>query len=118
MLALALSAIGVYGVLAYSVTERTREIGIRMALGAGSGDVVRMVLRRTLLLACAGIVIGAAGALAVTGVLKKFLFEITPTDPATFLAVALLLATVALFAGLAPAIRAAKVDPLVALRHE
>ena len=104
--------------LAYAVTQRTHEIGIRMALGAESADVLRMVLRRTLILAAAGIVLGAAGALAVTRVLAKFLFEIKPTDPATFIAVAALLAGVALLAGAIPARRASKVDPMVALRYE
>jgi putative ABC transport system permease protein len=118
ILALVLSAIGIYGVLAYSVTERTHEIGIRMALGAEAGDVVRMVLRHTLALVGMGIALGTAGALAVTGVLEKFLFEVKPTDPATFIAVAAMLVAVAVLAALLPARRAAKVDPLVSLRHE
>ena len=118
LLALILSAVGIYGVLAYAVTQRTHEIGIRMALGAESADVLRMVLRRTLILASAGILLGTAGALAVTRVLAKFLFEIKPTDPATFIAVAALLAGVALLAGAIPARRASKVDPMVALRYE
>ncbi|PYV39972.1 MAG: permease, partial [Acidobacteria bacterium] len=105
ILALVLSAIGIYGVLAYSVTERTHEIGIRMALGAEARDVVGMVLRRTLVLVGVGIALGTAGALAVTGVLEKFLFEVKPTD-------------LAVLAGLLPARRAAKVDPLVSLRYE
>jgi len=118
LLALILSAVGIYGVLAYSVTQRTHEIGIRMALGAESADVLRMVLRRTLILAAAGIALGTAGALALTRVLSKFLFEVKPTDPATFIAVAALLAGVALLAGAIPARRAADVDPMVALRYE
>jgi putative ABC transport system permease protein len=118
LLALILSAVGIYGVLAYAVTQRTHEIGIRMALGAESADVLRMVLRRTLILAGAGIALGALGALAVTRVLAKFLFEVKPTDPATFIAVAALLAGVALLAGAIPARRAASVDPMVALRYE
>jgi putative ABC transport system permease protein len=117
-LALVLAAVGVYGVSAYSVTERTPEIGIRMALGAGTGDVLSMVLRRTLALAGAGVALGTAGALAATRVLAKFLFEVTPTDPLTFIAVAVLLPAVALAAGWLPARRASKVDPLVALRYE
>jgi putative ABC transport system permease protein len=116
--ALALSAIGIYGVLAYSVTERTREIGIRIALGAETSHVMRMVLRRTLALTAAGVALGTAGALTVTRVLGKLLFDVKPTDPATFLGVALLLAAVALCAGLPPARRATRVDPLVALRYE
>ncbi len=118
MLALVLAAVGIYGVLAYSVTERTQEIGIRMALGAERGDVLRMVLRRTLVLAGLGVVIGAVAALGVTRVLAKFLFEVKPSDPATFLAVAVLLSGVALGAGWIPARRATRVDPMVALRHE
>jgi predicted permease len=116
MLALLLSAIGIYGVLAYSVTERTHEIGIRMALGAGKSDITRMVLRRSLTLVAAGVALGLAGAVAVTRVLAAFLFNVKPTDPATFGMVATLLAAVALLAGLLPARRAARVDPLVALR--
>jgi len=118
IIALVLSAIGIYGVLAYSVAERTHEIGIRMALGAGRSDVLRMVVRRTLFLAAAGVALGAAGALAVTQVLAKFLFEVKPTDPATFVAVAAILAAVALIAGFIPAHRASSVEPLVALRYE
>jgi putative ABC transport system permease protein len=118
LLALILSAVGIYGVLAYAVTQRTHEIGVRMALGAESADVLSMVLGRTLILAGAGIAIGAAGALAVTRALATFLFEVKPTDPATFMAVAALLAGVALLAGLIPARRAANVDPMVALRYE
>lgn len=118
MLALILSAVGIYAVLACAVTERTKEIGIRMALGAEKGNVIRMVLKRTLVLALAGVVLGTAGALAVTGVLGKFLFDVKPTDPGTFSAVALLLALVAVLAGLVPARRATKVDPVVALRYE
>ena len=118
MLALLLSAIGIYGVLAYSVTERTHEIAIRMALGAEKSDITRMVLHRSLVLVAAGVALGIAGAFAVTRVLAKFLFEVKPTDPATFVMVATLLAVVALCAGLLPARRATRVDPLVALRYE
>ena len=118
LLALVLSAVGIYGVLAYQVAQRTQEIGIRMALGAEKRNVLGMVLRRTLVLAGAGIALGIAGALAVTRVLTNFLFEVTPTDPATFAAVAALLGCVALLSGLIPARRATKVDPMVALRYE
>jgi ABC-type antimicrobial peptide transport system permease subunit len=118
ILALLLSAIGIYGVLAYAVTERTREIGIRMALGAEKSDITGMVLKRSLLLAATGVALGVAGALAVTRVLARFLFDVKPTDPATFAMVAAVLMAVALSAGLLPARRATRVDPLVALRWE
>ena len=118
MLALLLAAIGVYGVLACAVAERTREIGIRMALGAEKSDITRMILRRSLLLVTVGVALGVAGALAVTRVLARFLFEVKPTDLPTFLVVAALLAAVALLSGLLPAQRATRVDPLIALRWE
>ncbi|MGA8027167.1 MAG: FtsX-like permease family protein [Bryobacteraceae bacterium] len=118
MMALSLAAIGIYGVLAYSVTERTHEIGIRMAMGAEEKDVLWMVLRRTLVLAGSGALIGTLGALAVTRVLTKFLFEITPTDPLTFIAAMAILLIVALLSAWLPARRAVRVYPLVALRYE
>jgi predicted permease len=118
MLALLLAAIGVYGVLACAVAERTREIGIRMALGAEKSDITRMILRRCLLLVTVGVALGVAGALAVTRVLAKFLFEVKPTDLPTFLAVGALLVAVALLAGVLPAQRATRMDPLIALRWE
>jgi putative ABC transport system permease protein len=118
ILALLLAAIGIYGVLAYAVTERTREIGIRMALGAKKSDITFMLLKRTLLLVMAGVAIGGCGALALTRVLSKFLFEVKPTDPVTFLAVAAILAVTGIVAGLLPARRATRVDPVVALRWE
>jgi predicted permease len=118
MLALLLAAIGVYGVLACAVAERTREIGIRMALGAEKSDITRMVLKRSVLLVTVGISLGLLGALAVTRVLARFLFEVKPTDPPTFLVIAALLAAVALLSGLLPAQRATRVDPIVALRWE
>jgi putative ABC transport system permease protein len=118
LLALALAAIGIYGVLAYAVTERTREIGIRMALGAKKSDVTIMLLKRTLLLVTAGVILGGSGALVLTRVLGKFLFEVKPTDPATFLSVAAVLAVTGLVAGVLPVQRATRVDPVVALRSE
>jgi putative ABC transport system permease protein len=117
-LALVLAAIGIYGVLAYAVTERTREIGIRMALGANKSDIARMLLGRTLLLVSGGLLIGGCGALALTRLLTRFLFEVKPTDPATFAAVAGILAATGIVAGLLPARRASRVDPVVALRCE
>ena len=118
MVALLLAAIGIYGVLACSVAERTHEIGIRMAVGAEQTDIVWMVIGRTLLLTGAGVTIGMVGALVVTRVLTKFLFEVTATDPLTFLAVAAILVFVALVSAWVPAKRAAGVYPVVALRHE
>ena len=118
LLALTLAAIGVYGVLAYSVAQRTREIGIRMALGARGGSVVGMVMRQTLFLAGAGLALGIGGAIAGTRVLNRFLFSVTPTDPMTLAGVSLLLAVVALAAGAIPARRASRIDPLVSLRRD
>jgi len=118
IIALVLSVIGIYAVLACSIAERTQEIGIRMAIGATGGSIAAMVLRRTLLLTGTGVALGTAGALAVTRVLENFLFEVRPTDPVTFGAVSALLVAVALLAGLLPARRASTVDPLVALRYE
>jgi predicted permease len=118
ILALFLAAIGIYGVLAYAVTERTREIGIRMALGAKKSHITRMLLKRTLILVLAGVVLGGCGALVLTRVLSKFLFEVKPNDPSTFLLVAAILAGTGIIAGLLPARRATKVDPVVALRWE
>lgn len=118
LLALILAGIGIYGVLAYAVTESTREIGIRMALGAKESDVVFMLLKRAFLLVAAGVAVGGCGALALTRVLGKFLFEVKPTDPATFLSVAAVLTLIGITACLLPAQRATRVDPVVALRWE
>jgi putative ABC transport system permease protein len=117
-LALILAAVGIYGVVAYAVSQRTQEIGVRMALGAQAGTVVWMVLGRTLLLSAAGVALGACGALAATRILATLLFEITPTDPATFSAVASIILLVALAAAVVPALRAARIDPVVALRND
>jgi putative ABC transport system permease protein len=117
-IALLLAAIGIYGVMAYSVQQRTQEIGIRMALGAQPGDVLRMVLRHGLLLCLVGIAVGISGAFAVIHLMKSLIFGVSPTDPVTFVSVAILLAGVAFFACWIPARRASRVDPMVALRHE
>ena len=116
--ALLLASVGLYGVLAFTVAQRTREIGIRMALGAQAGDVVRLVLRQGLTLSVVGVAVGICVSLASTGVLRRFLYGIAPTDPATFGSLALLLIGVAAVACLIPARRAMRVDPMVALRHE
>jgi putative ABC transport system permease protein len=117
LLAVTLTTVGIYGVMAYSVTQRTREIGIRMALGAAHAAVVRMVLRRGLKLTCLGVAIGLAAAFAATRLIANLLF-VSPTDSRTFVAISVLLSAVALAASFLPARRAARVDPLVALRLE
>ena len=117
-MALLVAGIGIYGVLAYSVARRTHEIGIRVALGAARGDVVRLVLAQGSRIALVGLVGGLAGALVLTRALASVLFEVSPTDPGTFLLVSVILAAVVVAACLVPARRAAKVDPVVALRYE
>ena len=118
LLALILAAIGTYGVLAYDVTQRTREIGLRMALGATAGNVMRMVMRRTALLALLGAALGVLGSLAVTRVLTKSLFEVRPTDPVTFVVVTAAIVFVALLAGFLPAKRATRIQALSVLPHD
>jgi putative ABC transport system permease protein len=116
--ALALAAIGIFGVLSYAVSQRTREIGIRMALGAQARSVVRLIVRQALLLVACGVAAGLALGLLLSQTMTKMLFDIQPTDPATYAVVSAVLAAVALVASYVPARRATRVDPIVALRSE
>ena len=117
-IAVVLAGVGVYGVVSYSVTQRTQEIGVRIALGAGRRDVAGLVLREGLLLAAMGLAAGLAGAFALTRLLRSLLFEVTPTDPATLVGVSVLLLPLTVTATVIPVRRAMKVDPMVALRYE
>jgi putative ABC transport system permease protein len=116
--AVVLAVMGIYGVMSYYVNQRTREIGIRVALGAKSGDVLGLVVRLALKLSLIGVVVGVALALAGTRLLSTFLYDVKPSDPLTYGAVAATLVTVALLASYIPARRATKVDPMTALRYE
>jgi ABC-type antimicrobial peptide transport system permease subunit len=117
-MALLLGIVGLYGVIAYSVSQRTHELGIRMALGAQKSNVLRLVLAEGMKLALIGVCLGIASASAVTRFLTTLLYGVKPNDPLTFIAVALLLIAVTLLASYFPALRAAKVDPIAALRYE
>jgi putative ABC transport system permease protein len=118
LVAVVLASTGIYGVMSYSVAQRTHEIGVRMALGAGRLDVLKLVIRQGMGLVAVGVGCGLLGSVALTRVMSSVLFEVTPKDPLTFTVVALFLALVALIACYIPAKRATKVDPLVALRYE
>lgn len=118
VLALVLAVIGLYGLLAFTVTQRQREIGVRLALGAQRHQVLNLIVGQGCRLIGIGIALGLLGSLALTRVLSALLFEITPTDPATFLAVTIILFAVAVLACYVPARRAAGIDPITALRHE
>src|SRR6185437_15546785 len=118
VLAMLLAAIGIYGVMHFSVAHRTHDFGVRMALGATRADVLTMILREATQLAIIGIAAGLIGAAAVTRVLQNLLYGVRPNDPLTFIIVAVLLTAVAIAASFIPARRATKVDPVVALRYE
>jgi putative ABC transport system permease protein len=117
-LALLLSAIGIYGVLSYIVSRRTREIGIRVAIGAQRAEIIRLVLRNGLSLSLLGVVIGVAAALWVSQLMRGLLHDVRPSDPMTFIGVGVLLSIIAAVASFVPAWRAARVDPVVVLKGE
>jgi putative ABC transport system permease protein len=115
---LLLAAIGIYGILAYSVSERTREIGLRVAIGATPGRIISLIVRAAARPVLGGLIVGISGALALTGLLRSMLFGVSPRDPLTFVTVPAIFALVALIAAYLPARRAARLDPMVALRTD
>jgi putative ABC transport system permease protein len=117
-LALVLAAVGIYGVMSYSVAQRTREIGIRIALGAQRSDVLKLTVGQGLRLVVIGVVIGLAAAFVLTRLMSSLLFGVSATDPATFVVISLVLISVSILASCIPALRATKVDPMFALRYE
>jgi ABC-type antimicrobial peptide transport system permease subunit len=118
LVAMVMAAVGIYGVMSFSVSQRTHEIGVRMALGAQTLDVLKLVVKKGIILGAAGVVIGLVGSFAATRLMKSLLFEVTTTDKATFAFVSLGLFFITLLACYVPARRATKVDPLKALRYE
>jgi len=118
LLGLILGAVGIYGIVSYSVTQRTHEIGIRMALGARTGNVLSLIMKNGLTLVLTGIVIGVGSALMLTRFLSTLLFGVEPTDGVTFVIVSAVFFVIAIVAALIPALRATRVDPLIALRYE
>jgi putative ABC transport system permease protein len=116
--ALLLAAVGIYGVISYAVSQRTHEIGIRVAVGAHSTDILRLIVGQAMVLTLVGIMIGIGAALALTRLMESLLFDVSTTDPLTFVTISGVLATVALAASFVPALRATGVDPMIALRYE